>query len=54
MKIPVKAKNVLNAAKALYQDRLDSQVGEAHCDDCGEVFTEKEYLKIMKGEMMNE
>jgi hypothetical protein len=34
----------------LYQDRLESIMGEAHCDDCGEVFSKEEYLKIIKGE----
>jgi len=31
----------------VYQDRLDSQMKEAHCDDCGTLFSEKEYLNIV-------
>jgi len=28
------------------QDRYDSQLGEAHCDDCGEQLTKDEYDKV--------
>lgn len=31
----------------LYQDRLDSQLKVAHCDDCGEEISESEYKTIL-------
>ncbi|MCP4374054.1 MAG: hypothetical protein GY797_39005 [Deltaproteobacteria bacterium] len=34
--------------ESLYQDRVDLQLGQAHCDDCGETISEEEYLKIVE------
>ena len=33
----------------VYQDRIDASRNEAHCDDCGETFTQEEYEKIVGG-----
>lgn len=30
----------------IYQDRVDSRRGVAHCDDCGEELTKDEYERI--------
>lgn len=39
--------NVLNVEGVLCI-KIDSQLRKTHCDDCGEVFSNEEYIKIVK------